>query len=418
MPILKHSLLAAALMAASLAHAGPQRGELLPAAAGDLVPTTLSAAKRAPVAPLETEAVSFAWAIAADSDLQAAAPYVAESREFWSLQSPAQLAKGFEFAISSPGALIRISPAEGRKAAAVTLDALMLSFDGRPLVEGAGILRSATAEQVKALGADFGDGSLVVQLDPALGRGQLELRLVKAGGRHLIHVLEPGSDQVLTLSTDRDVAIAGSRLGVFVDWRDGEQSQRPDLVQGVITAPDGRSFDLQFRADDSGRYFADTKLPSAAADVPGLWEVHGFAAATVDGLDLLRDAKTSFALSEPSARLAGGFSAQHDDQGLHLQLDVEAGAAGRYELRGTVYGTRADGSLVPFAVAHAARMLEPGLAAISLELQATLIAEAGVGAPFELRELALSNQGTMSRIEQRAVALRLEPGQRGNPRPK
>jgi hypothetical protein len=407
----------ALLTAASLAGAA-ERGQLLAAGNADLVPRALSSAVPAVVVELEAQPVDFAWAIPADSELRAPAPFVAESREFWSLQPADQLRRGVGFELASAGALVRISPAGGNDAAAVELDALVVTLDGRALAEGRGILRSASAEQLRTLGADFGNGSRVLQLDPAVGNGRLELRIPGASGAHLVHVFEPNSDEVLSLSTDRDIVVAGGRLGISAHWSNGDATRNADVVSGVITAPDGRSFDLQFRRDRAGSYRAELDLPASVAALPGLWEVHGFAAARVQGRQLLRDARTSFAVSVPSARLGGGFGAELGSDGLRISIDVSTAAAGRYELRGTLYGTASDGRQVPFAVAHAARRLEAGDGEITLTIDRALIDDAKVGAPFEVRDLSLNDQGRMSRQESRALALRVEAPQAASPAPR
>jgi hypothetical protein len=408
MSMTKHSLLVAALLAATPLTAAEIRGTLLPATAIDLVPATLSASTRAVHAQLESQPVDFAWAIDTDSKLEAAQPHVAESREFWSLQSSAQLERGFRFTVGSPGALVRVSPAEGSQSGDLADRAVEFRFNGRSISDGAGILRRAEDDQLRALGTDFGDGSRVFQLDPALGAGAVELRIAGPGGRHLIHVLEPASEQVLTLTTDRSIAVVDGQIGVHVDWRNGRQSLLPERVEGLMTAPDGRTIDLVFRPDGSGRYHAHARLPSSASSTPGLWEVHVFAAAEVNRVQQLRDARTSFAVSEPSARLSETFRVTSHRDGLQLALGVQAAAAGRYELRGTVFGTLANGKLVPFAVAHAARMLDAGEAEITLDISSAIVREAGVHAPFEVRDLSLNNQGSFSRMESRALALRID----------
>ena len=400
--------IALALALTATAEAGELRGTLLSASATDFIPTTLQASKSALPAGLETQPVDFAWRLQADSKLAPPAPYVAQSREFWSLQDADQLKAGFRFDVGSAGALIRVSPAEGSVAKALDLADVALSLDGRELKSGAGILRHAAAEQLKAQGADFGAGSLVLQLDPALGAGRIELRVKAAAGRHLVHVLEPNSQDVLALTAARDTVAAGAELELYADWHHGDARKTPNLLRGLVTAPDGRSFAVDFNADGAGGQRARLQLPAEASAVAGLWEAHVFAAAKDGERELLRDAKTAFAVVAPSARLSGDFRASQDKrQGLELAIGIEAAAPGRYELRGTVYGSNAKGELVPFAMAHAARLIDAGRGEIRLRLTPKLLADAQVGAPFEVRDLELRDQGRMSLQESRSRALRL-----------
>ena len=90
-----------------------------------------------------------------------------------------------------------------------------------------------------------------------------------------------------------------------------------------------------------------------------------------------------------------------------MTLPVEAASSGRFEVRGVLYGTAGDGSLLPFAIAHAARWLDPGQADITLKFGADVM-PSGLSAPYELRDLSLNDQARMGQLETRARAVRFE----------
>lgn len=395
---------AAALFAGSL-HAADTR--LLPAAAGDLVPTRLVAEKSAPGGDIERAPVDFAWALDPAQPLHATAPYVATSREFWTTIDGAALQKGYAFQTTAPGALVRISPAGGSKNAALATRDLTVRIDGRTLDPAIALAHSADAEQLKAAGADFGDGTLVFRLAHAVGAGRVELGAKNASGRYLMHVFEPDSAVTLTLGADRDRALAGDTVRLSAQFDGAKGALAPQSIGGVVTAPDGRSIDVAFARGKDGRYHADVALPQDAGTGLALWEVHTFAVAKDGGALVARDAKTSFAVSRPTARLGNDVSVAAKGTGVSVSLPVEAASAGRFEVRGVLYGSAKDGSLHPFAIAHAARWLDPGHGTITLSFGADVMAS-GLGAPYELRDLSLNDQARLGQLETRARALRIE----------
>ncbi|HOV58915.1 MAG TPA: DUF4785 family protein, partial [Rhodanobacteraceae bacterium] len=119
------------------------------------------------------------------------------------------------------------------------------------------------------------------------------------------------------------------------------------------------------------------------------------------------DAKTAFAVAQPTARFDGALQ-REDGAALALRIGVEVAAASRYQVSGVVYGSAADGSLQPLAMAQSAAWLEPGQASVRLQVDDASLRAGGLAAPFELRDLRLTNQADLSLIERRALGARLE----------
>lgn len=394
--------LVGALFVPALAAAGSF--QLLAADAGDLVATELSIAKAAPPAGVERAPVDFAWALDPAQALVREAPFVAESREFWTQLDATQLQKGYRFQTTAPGALLRLSPADGGKAAGLRLADLALRIDGQPIEMAQAVATSADAAQMKAAGVDFNEGTLVFQLAPEIAAGSVELLAKRATGNYLLQVYEPNSPVALKLGADRDRALAGGSLTLTAQWQATDGALKPRSIGALVTSPDGYSKAVKFVRNKKGDYEATVKLPADAGTGMELWEVHTFGVVQGKSGLIARDAKTSFSVSRPTARLSGAASTElAAADGLSISLALEVASPGRYELRGVVYGSDASGALKPFAMAHAARWLEPGTGSIALNI-GQLAAQSGLSAPFELRDLQLNDQARLGLLETRSRA--------------
>ncbi|MBD8527109.1 DUF4785 domain-containing protein [Pseudomarimonas arenosa] len=396
-------LIGSMLLSASL---NAETLSLLPPAQGDLQVHRLVASKAAAVGSLERDAAQFVWALEHDIELQQPSPYQADSREFWAELDAKALAGGYAFYTSAPGALIRVS-VSGTTSKSATLPALEIEHGGRLLSDGDGFSAVADRQALKAAGVEFASDTRVFKLDDQLPAGRFVLRAPKAQGGVLVHVNEPQSDLHLQLQAEAGTASAGGRLNVRAKLLEGQQSLSATRIGGLLTAPSGESFEVSFKPDADG-YLASVQLPKAAQAGPEQWELHGFVALHGQDVDAvyLRDAKTSFAVAAASARFAGTVS-HAKGEGIQLRFDLQAASAGRYELRGTLYGTR-DGKLVPFAQAHSAAWLEAGEGQLALDIAKSMLSEAGVHAPFEVRALELNDQSRLATIEHRARGLRIE----------
>lgn len=401
MRILKITTLAAALAFACAAQA--QTFELQ-RSAGDLVPQTLSVAKAAAGSASERQPLHFAWALEADAKLAPAEPYRADSREFWTQLDASQAKAGWGFTPSADGALVRISLQGGAKAGALSRADLQLRVDGEVRDAATLIQHEAGDAELKSVGTHFSDGTLVFQLADGLAGRRIEVALPKASSGAMLHVLEPNSTLRMQLAADRVQATAGAEIRIDAGFLDAGKASAADRIAGLITAPDGRSFDLEFSIDKSGRGSARFVLPADAGGGLEPWEIHAFGA-TGKG-QVLRDARTAVMVGVPSARLAGSIDVEQDKDTLRFVLPVETAAAGRFELRGTLFGTDADGQLRPMAIAHAADVLPAGQGRLEMRFPAE-VRNPKLGAPYALRDLSLSDQTRLSLNEQRQEALRL-----------
>lgn len=403
MRILKLSSLALALAVACGAQA--QTFELKRGAA-DLVPETLVAAKSMSVGGAEeTQAVHFAWALEADVALAQAAPHRAESREFWAQIDASQAKSGWTFTPTADGALVRISLQQAGKSRSLGAGDLQLRVDGQVRDVASVIEHLAGDAELKSVGTHFSDGTVVFQLAEGLAGKRIGVALPASASGALMHVLEPNSLVSMELAADRIQAVPGGRIVLDAGFVAAGKAMSVGRMSGLVTAPDGRSFDLDFQVGKSGRATASFTLPENAAGGMEPWEIHVFGAAKQGrGQPVLRDARTAVMVSLPSARLLGAAALVHKDGGLSFDLPVEVAADGRFEVRGTLHGTDKSGQLRPMAIAHGADVLKAGTGTLALRFPADVL-NAKLGAPYALRDLTLSDQTRLSVNEHRHEAL-------------
>lgn len=396
---MRKSTIALLLLAAPLGALAAGRGAQQAANHNDLV-AARTVALAAPATPSERKPLSFAWALDPSAALAATAPFVAESREYWVQVEAAELVRGFELDASAPGPVLRISPIAG--AAAVSGDGLRLSRDGRNIDNDQAFATSASAEQLRRLGMDLGEGSAVVRVDPALGRGRFKLQMASASGRYLVHVFEPNSPYVLRAQALRANLLADGQLEVSARLGKGAQALQASELGGLLLSPDGRSIELKFAKAGDGSQRAVARIPAEAGSAPGLWEVHVFGGVMAEGARIQRDVRTAIAIAQPTARLAGSY--RFDAARLSFSAPIEVGSPGRYELRATLYATGPDGLARPVSQAHSAAWFDRGAASLRLDFDPAH-QPLGYGAPYEVRFLELKDQSRMGQLETRELAL-------------
>jgi hypothetical protein len=393
-----------ALCAIATSAAAAPPASLLAPGARDQVPTTLVAtaqSKSLAAVALDHAPVQVSHALDGAKMLDASPkPFVAQSREFWSDVGETELHSGIKITTSAPGALIRLSPQGG---AAASLDAagVLIRSNGRTLTATAASTTVADAKALRSAGMDVPDGSLAFRLAASTGSGEIQIVAAHAQGRYLVHVFEPDSLVVLSLGADHDTTLVGGTVRFHAALANGTLA----LASGIVTAPDGYSANLHFARNGDGSFSAAFTPDSAHSVGPQLWEAHAFTAIRTGNLSVLRDAKTAFAVSAPTARFGGDAQIVSDATGLHVTLGITAASPSRYQASGSLYATGTDGALHPAALAQSATWLNAGSGKIDLGFDAQALSTSGLHAPFELRDLRLVDQANMSLIERRERAL-------------
>jgi hypothetical protein len=368
---------------------------LLPPAAGDQSPSALMALP-APAGTIERKPVAFAWALDPTAGLAAPAPHAAESREYWFVADAGELARGVDVSTTAPGAVIRLSPADGR--ARIDPGAVRLRKAGKAIADAQAFAQRHDAATMRAAGLDVPDGSAVLRIAADQGAGTFRLQVPAATGRTLVHVFEPDSAYVLRAQAQRTNVLAGDVLEVASVLQRGQAKLGGGELQGELVSPSGRRYPLGFHDG-----VARVAVPVDADTAPGLWEVQAYASYVADGVAVQREVRTAVQVSRPTARLTGDYG--FDPSALTLRLPLQVGSPGRYELRGTLYATGPDGVARPVAQAHSANWFAAGGGQLTLGFGRGNV-PAGYGAPFEVRQLELNDQSRMGQLEVRALAVR------------
>lgn len=367
---------------------------------GDQIVPLLTAADAKIVTPMinaRREPVSFSWAVETDMTLTMPAGSDLQSREYWFDASAKAMADGVELPLTRGGALLRISPTSGIRAKGLKREALTLAVNGQPLAADE-IVHFADSVAMKRSGAGFPEGTIALRLADSVS-GTLFLQMAgsaKSSGDYVVHVFEPQSAVVLDARAESNRLVAGQPMIVQLSV-EGIDLRLADAV-GYVVSPDGsRSIDLGFESTKNGGLIASAMPKSLADSAPGLWEAHIFVEQRSATGWLMRDIKVPFALTTPTARFNGS-AVRVKSNDIAVGLGVQVAHAGRYEVGGVLFGTLADGSMIPIAAAASARWMEPGSASMELAFDTALMADSDATAPFEVRYLTLKDQSRMGNL--------------------
>ena len=384
-------------------QAAPLR--LLPLAPGDLAPPAL-APDAPPAAALDRGPVALSWPIDQDADdLAAAPPPPHESRAWWRRVDPAALAAGVPLPLSRPGALLKLSPAGG---APLDLADLELEAPGGARHRGdAGLRRLADPVHLRDAGMPFGEGTAIFEVRPELGAGEFTLR-APADAPVLVYVLERDSGASLSLAPRSDVVFVGAELRLSARLREDGAPLAASAISGDLLAPDGTLLPLALTPGPDGAYAGVVTAPARA--VPGvLYTLQVRSEATTrGGLKVRRDATSAVSLVTPTARFTAGAAREQGEGALRIDLDVEVAAASRFGASAVLYASTRAGELQPLGVAQSAAWLEPGARTLSLTFDRDTLGASTLGAPYELRDLRLTDQGRLSVLHRQARALPLD----------
>lgn len=369
--------------------------------------------KSAAAAPLSananrnTELVEFQWALDSTSVIESVDKGSSkESRQYWIDVTAEELSRGINLHTTSKAAVIRVSPQNAGSTAKLSKDKIQLSSAGRSLDINSSVTSFADANQLRASGAPFAEGTIAFQLNNSVAAGSLRLavdNLAASNDRYSVHVFEPNSTAVSKLNIARASYLTGHTIDASL-----EVAGATGNVSAYLISPDGKTtVDVSFNRAAKG-YSANVAAPQAQG--LGLWELHThFEGVDGKGQQILRDTKVAFNVSAATARINNQAQLLNDGTGrdgqVALQLGVEVAAAGRYQLSGVIYGTGKNGALQPVALAQSAQWLEAGQQQLPLTFN---VNGKGVSAPFEIRDLRLQDQSRLGILhrQERALSIR------------
>lgn len=362
----------------------------------------------------ETAPVKFAWAlegVTADSLGQSSARV--ESRQYWVDATGADLAGGVSLPLTSRGAVIRVSPLEtgGDVAGDIGIDpaSVQLSVNGKRFDSTKSMMQVTDGASLQRLGMSVPAQTIAFKLDEMIPPGKLDLAVARlpADQKLVVHVFEPDSDWVAELALPRDTFIAGETLEFGFGLGDGRGKVRVDSVQAVLADPYAdKTWALEIDKAD-GTLTRTAPADRFVSGQDGLFEAYVYLETVQDGLTVRRDLKLPVSIVPPLARFTGQTVATLAD-GLTLEVGVETVVPGRFQVNGQVFGTAADGTLKPLAMAQSAAVIEGRAGSISLQVGADMLKASGLSAPFEVRNLELLDQGRMFVLQRQQRALVLE----------
>lgn len=400
------SLLAAPLFAAQpITIAKPAKGDL---AAAEVV--SVQAKQVAP----STERIAVSWPI--DSGVEVdldAAPAASESKYFRREVTTMDLSVGVELPLSAPGALVQITPggdsARDINNALEPMDLIVVSPQGDLYDKGSAMAHLAGARELaKGENHPLPHGASAFRIKDELGAGVFTLFAEnlahKRHDRYVIQVLEKQSDVALSLQPERSVFFTKGEVAVNLSLTVGKVAVENASFRAKLVAPNGRAFPMDVK---NGRAFA-TVPEMNFSGVDGLWEVLVDAEGQVGKLPAARFGRTAFSVTAPTARLTGYAELLDDAHALEAAVELEVGVAGRYELRGLLYGHNAEGKLVPVAVGHVADQLEAGISELILSFDRGHAADADTRAPFVVKDLRVIHQDRLSLVHRQSEGFVIE----------
>ncbi len=407
------------LLTAGLLTAGEDHN-LLPPNQGDVAATAVTRQtwKAAPaLPPTAREKVHFSWPLAADESIDTQQPsHQTRSKSYRMLVESADFEKGIALPLETSRPLIKISPQFSADQlpgnyAVQPQDLMLVNKSGQVFRGAAGLDQLAAAEDLqRAHKNHFSPATTIFKLANAVGHQSVYLFAENLDQgeprRYVIQVFEKHAQIALGLQSNSDTYFAGEDILVNTTWISELGKVETQSMSGALIAPDGRRFDLNF---DRGLQSARVRLPQTLGAAAGLWRVEVQAVGRDGDTLIRRDAATAIAVGEAGARFSGDVVVARDGDLLVADLGIETAGPGRYEARAVLFGTDAEGGMVPLAVAHVADLLDQGKQ--RLDLQFELPAATDAGAPYELRDLRLIHQNAGKLLHRQGVGLRFDPDQ-------
>jgi len=331
--------------------------------------------------------------------------YVSESKQYWLDTDAQKLSQGVVLPITSNTAIIRVSPLHvNNKSSAIEQQQVELSMKGIALNPST----FANSQQLKATGMSVSDHTVAMKVTAQAGDLMLKVNGLTAGGSDpfTLHVFEPESEHVLSLKTVHQSHVDNEPVVIKASMND-TAGTLPMQINGYITAPGGEKVqDLTFKAGSNGGYETSVSGLHGRSLSNGLWEVHTISETMVDGVKVLRDASSAFAVDLSSAQFDGNLGFEKN----LLNVGIDNALAGRYEIRGTLLGHDANKGLQPIALMMTAQWLKAGSQTLAFDWPTDLVESSGLQPPFLIKGVELKNQSLMAPVQRIESGIKLDQG--------
>ncbi len=348
---------------------------------------------------IEKKAVHFSQKISPNSHIALQQQgYEAVSDEYWFEVTGEQLNSGVDLAITTPGALIRLS---GKKVkgefapAAIAIDPEQIE-----LSKGNNTLSQAieqTVSQEALATANIFPNSSAIKLNKAIGKGDFKLKVkqkLAANQRYIVNVKEKGSEHKLNLALPKQSYIQGETVSFDAAISNSKGALANVTNHAYVKMPSGEKRTVNF-TQVNGKYQVAVPNSLLATKRGELYELHIESKANDNGLTIRRNAKVAFAVAKPTARIQGELTMRSSGATVSLEVASE----GRYEVSGLVYGTDSTGKQVPMMLSRSAYYLTPGEHNIELRFDNNIMKNSGLNAPYTLKNIRLMDQSRMALIQ-------------------
>ncbi|MDA8017849.1 MAG: DUF4785 family protein [Thermoanaerobaculia bacterium] len=402
-------LISATALVLAIPSSAADTVRLAPVQEGDLAASDLIRVLDKARPGVSREDVAFTYAVRSDLALDLRpAPFEVASREYFTDVSGDDLRRGVPIYVTAENAVVRINPTSARDKALPTIEpsGLLIRSAAGSFDKGSGMSLLVEAAELEKAGVPFMEGTTAFRLAPSVGVGEIVLQAaaLESGGRYQIHVFDVESPYILGLRAGATDYLHGQTLEAAARLGSSEKTLPLYGVEAYVTSPAGRAWRVEIAPGEGGYLSVQLPLDARERHVDGLWELHVAARGSVDGLEVVRSARTAFGVHLPTAGLAGDVALTQGRSGLRADFAVQVGSPGRYEVRGVLFGTDAAGVLRPVAMGHSASWLAAD-GVVRLSFDRSLLDEAEVGAPFEIRDLRLLDQGRMGILHRQAIGL-------------
>ncbi len=340
----------------------------------------------------------FSFPIEQTNKLNASKAFNALSNEYRMEVSGAQLNKGVVLNSTQSNIAVMISSAKGEVGQSAQLDTGLLQLTHPDNAAASLVKTRASADQLAQVGMFANTVALTTNANADFGALTLKTeQALTKGDRYIVQVKEKNSPYNLSVSiptqsyTEDDKVIArGAMLN-------GGDAFKAGKTTAQLVAPNGEVSQVSVTVNGTELEFAAAEQANIVSPINGLYELRVQSVASDNGMTIPRNAKVAFALSRDTAQL--NTVSMSDKMGLSASVRLLAKEAGRFEVRGVLYGTNSRGQLVPVMESHAAQNTSAGADSIKLPFDAAILAKAGVKAPYELRDVRLFDQKQLGLVD-------------------
>ncbi len=356
------------------------------------------------------ERVTFSQVLRADASINASVNqrFVKDSRNFQMEISGAQLSAGVNLPVASESAVIRVIPMAN--APQIDSKQLKINADGRWMNHDEAFATAVNDNQLRAAGLESPKNTIAVKMKATPTDSGMVMKSEQAlngSDRFNVLVFEPNSNEVLKTRLNKSRVVQGETIRVRTRLNKASKKMAMTNVEAYVLAPNSNDkipVELKTRNNVAIAKIDTSKM---LASNPGLWEIHISAEAQKGANKTLRSTKVGFSVAPMTARLSGDVDVDlAATDTMTLSFAVENIMAGRYEVSAIVYGTNANGDMVPGVMSATAKWLDAN-GTITLDVAKSDLSQAGLNAPFEVRHLKLKDQTRLSELWSQETALQM-----------